>query len=423
MISRALYTLVLHLLLPLIVLRLMLRARRSPGYLDHVAERFGRYAADAAGDAPLVWVHAVSVGETRAAEPLIRQLLARYPAHRILLTHMTVTGRATSAALFGSEPRVQRVYLPYDFPWAVRAFLARFRPELGIIMETELWPNLFAAASRRGVPLILANARLSEKSARGYRRIAPLVRQALGQLRLVAAQTDQDATRLKALGATRVAVLGNLKFDIAPPAPMLALGAALKARIGERPVLLAASTREGEEALILDAAHHLPPEVLLVVVPRHPERFDEVASALTARGLAFQRRSHEGPIDVRTRVLLGDSMGEMFAYYAAADMAFIGGSLAPLGGQNLIEACAVGTPVLVGPHTFNFEEAAREAIQAGAAERVATAQALIQRATELLSSPHALARMSEAGRHFADTHRGATGRLLDEIRQAAPGPE
>jgi len=286
-----------------------------------------------------------------------------------------------------------------------------------------LWPNLFAAASRRGVPLILANARLSEKSARGYRRIAPLVRQALGQLRLVAAQTDQDATRLKALGATRVAVLGNLKFDIAPPAPMLALGAALKARIGERPVLLAASTREGEEALILDAAHHLPPEVLLVVVPRHPERFDEVASALTARGLAFQRRSHEGPIDVRTRVLLGDSMGEMFAYYAAADMAFIGGSLAPLGGQNLIEACAVGTPVLVGPHTFNFEEAAREAIQAGAAERVATAQALIQRATELLSSPHALARMSEAGRHFADTHRGATGRLLDEIRQAAPGPE
>ena len=415
MIARILYTLVLHLLLPLIVLRLFLRGRRQPGYLDHVRERFGRF--DQTPTAPLLWVHAVSVGETRAAQALIEQLLDQFPSHHLLLTHMTVTGRATSQDLFGANPRVHRVYLPYDFPWAVRAFLAHFKPRLGLIMETELWPNLFAACAQRAIPLLLTNARLSEKSARGYRRIAPLARQALQQLTLIAAQTDDDAARLIALGARDVRVLGNLKFDITPPADKLQLGQALKQHIGARPVLLAASTREGEEIAILDALAALPDEVLLLLVPRHPERFDTVAAEIAARGLPYQRRSSNQPIDARTRVLLGDSMGEMFAYYAAADLAFVGGSLAPLGGQNLIEACAVGTPVLVGPHTFNFDQVTREAIDAGAAQRVPDAAALMRAAQHLLHQPDTLAAMSAAGRAFADAHRGATGRVVAEVRR------
>ncbi|MEY3201171.1 MAG: hypothetical protein RIR70_721 [Pseudomonadota bacterium] len=413
MIWRLPYTLLLHLLLPLIVLRLWLRARRQRGYLDHVGERFGRF--DLAIAPPLIWVHAVSVGETQAARPLIEQLLARYPDHQILLTHMTVTGRATSGALFADEPRVHRAYLPYDFPWAVRAFLTRFKPRLGIILETELWPNLFAAASARGIPLVLANARLSEKSARGYRRVAPLVKDALRHLRLVAAQSTADASRLEALGARGVAVMGNVKFDAHPPADKLALGALFKSRIGDRKVLLAASTREGEEPAILDACAKLPDAVLLVIVPRHPERFEAVAAEIAARGLAFQRRSSDQPIAAQTRVLLGDSMGEMFAYYSAADVAFVGGSLACLGGQNLIEACSVGTPVLVGPHTFNFEEVTREAIAAGAAKRIRDADQLASLALEILCDDTAREGMSAAGRHFAEIHRGATHRLMSAL--------
>lgn len=411
MIARFFYTLALHLLLPLIGVRLVLRARRQRGYLDHVAERFGCFALRI--EQPLIWVHAVSVGETRAAEPLIRQLLVRYPAHHILLTHMTVTGRATSGELFSNEPRVHRAYLPYDYPWAVGAFLRHFKPALAIVMETELWPNLFAACARVSIPLLLVNARLSEKSARGYRRIAPLARHALRQISLIAAQTEDDAARLKSLGARHVEVLGNLKFDITPPADKLALGAQLREQIGARPVLLAASTREGEEGPILDAFATLPNDVLLLIVPRHPERFAQVAEEIAARGFAFQRRSDHAPINPATRVLLGDSMGEMFAWYAAADVAFIGGSLLPLGGQNLIEACAVGTPVLVGPHTFNFDQVTRDAIACGAAARVQDAGELMARAHELLQQADTRAAMSSCGRAFANTHRGATTRVLD----------
>jgi 3-deoxy-D-manno-octulosonic-acid transferase len=324
---------------------------------------------------------------------------------------MTPTGRATAEALYGSVARI--AYLPYDYALLSRRFLRRNRPRVGILMETELWPNLIHAAARAGVPLVLANARLSERSARGYGRLRTLTRACLERVALVAAQGASDAERLRSLGATTVHVAGNLKFDIAPPAAMLERGAAWKAKWGGRPVLLAASTREGEEAAILRAfAETAPTGVLLVLVPRHPQRFDDVAALIASTGLAYRRRSApDGPDAGEARVLLGDSLGELFAYYAACDVAFVGGSLVPLGGQNLIEAASVGRPVLVGPHTFNFEEATRLAIETGAALRVADAGDLLANALRLLDDAAARARMGEAAQAFAARHRGAAEKM------------
>ena len=420
--ARRLYTAVLWLLLPLIPLRLWLRGRRQPEYRQHWHERFGRYTL--AGGGRTIWIHAVSVGETRAAQPLVARLLAAYPMHRIVLTHMTPTGRATARELFGGHAdRVASVYLPYDFPFAVRRFADHFAPDLGLIMETELWPNLIAEYASREVPLLLVNARLSERSARGYRRLGALTREAFGRLTAVGAQTQADGQRLRALGATGVEVTGNLKFDIAPGSEQLALGEALREHWGARPVLLCASTREGEEALILATLERAGGDFLTVIVPRHPQRFDEVARLIVARGIAMQRRSEDAVVRPGTRVVLGDSMGELFAYYAASDVAFVGGSLLPLGGQNLIEPCAVGTPVLIGPHTHNFLEAAEQAIAAGAARRVADADALIAEARALFADRAARRAMSEAGRHFATTHSGATERTLKLIARSLPGPD
>ncbi|MFP5506448.1 MAG: 3-deoxy-D-manno-octulosonic acid transferase, partial [Gammaproteobacteria bacterium] len=340
-----LYRLVLLLVAPLIPLRLLWRGRREPGYRRHWGERLARSRTPSGA----LWVHAVSVGEMRAAQPLITALRAAHPEAPVLLTCMTPTGRATAEALYGDFARI--VYLPYDYAWLMRCFLRCARPRVGILMETELWPNLVHAAARLNVPLVLANARLSERSARGYARLPALTRASLRRIDLVAAQTEADANRLLKLGAASVHVSGNLKFDIAPPAEQLDRGAAWRSMWGARPVLLAASTREGEEAPLLRAfAEAAPPEVLLVLVPRHPQRFDEVARLIEATGLRYQRRSSldNAPLAADTRVLLGDSLGELFAYYAACDVAFVGGSLAPLGGQNLIEAASVGRPVLVG---------------------------------------------------------------------------
>jgi 3-deoxy-D-manno-octulosonic-acid transferase len=280
-------------------------------------------------------------------------------------------------------------------------------------METEIWFNLVEGCARMHVPLLLANARMSEKSARGYRLAAPLTRAALARLAAVSAQTPEDARRLEALGAATVEVAGNLKFDVVPPPQLLALGAQLQQRIGSRPVLLAASTREGEEALVLDAFARIGIEgLLLLLVPRHPQRFGEVAALLEKRKLAYLRRSANCSVPPDCRVLLGDSMGEMAAYYAACDLAFIGGSLLPYGGQNLIEACAVGRPLLFGPHMYNFAEASRLALAAGAAIEVADAAALAERAQALLADPAALARMARAALSFSRAHQGATARNL-----------
>ncbi|MBI3041314.1 MAG: lipid IV(A) 3-deoxy-D-manno-octulosonic acid transferase [Betaproteobacteria bacterium] len=411
---RFLYTLLLYLLLPYVLLRLLWRARRQRGYLEHVGERFGRYAQEAGG--PLIWVHAVSVGETRAAEPLIQALRARHPRHRILLTHMTPTGRATGEALFAEN--ATRCYLPYDYPGAVARFLGHFRPRVGILMETEVWPNLIHACRARGVPLYLVNARLSEKSFAGYRRFPRLARDSLAGFAAIAAQGEDDGRRLAALGAARVRVTGSIKFDVNPPPAQLELGRAWRRGFGEsRPVLLAASTREGEESLLLDALARMEvPALLTLIVPRHPQRFDEVQHLLEGRGVRFQRRSANAAVGGDTRVVLGDSMGEMFAYYAACDVAFIGGSLLPLGGQNLIEACAAGKPVLIGPSTYNFADAAELAIQAGAAVQVRDTIGLAREAERLLRDPPAAQRMGAAGLAFCAMHRGATDRVLELIQ-------
>ena len=414
---RRLYTLLWWLALPALPVRLWWRGRREPGYLAHIGERFGRYDGTApAGE--VIWVHAVSLGETRAAAPLVERILRERPGATVLLTHMTATGREAGTAW--RDARVVQAWLPYDYPFAVARFLDHFKPRAGLLMETELWPNLLAAARARSLAVLLVNARLSERSARGYARVAGFARTLLESLAGVAAQSEADAERLRALGARDVAVTGNLKFDVAVPADIAARGAALRSRVArDRPVLLAASTREGEETLLLDAlaraAAALPPRTLCVIVPRHPQRFDAVARLLEERGIRYARRSGGQAIDPDIRVLLGDSMGELLAYYAAADVAFVGGSLVPLGGQNLLEALAVGTPTLVGPHTFNFTAAVDAALAAGAAERVDSADTLMRAAARLLGDPAARDAMRQAASAFMAAHAGATERLWSWI--------
>ncbi|HZW14259.1 MAG TPA: lipid IV(A) 3-deoxy-D-manno-octulosonic acid transferase [Noviherbaspirillum sp.] len=419
---RAIYSFAWWLALPLVLLRLWLRGRKEPGYRQHLGERFGFYrAATGRPGERKLWVHAVSVGETRAAEPLIDALLAAYPDHSILLTHMTPTGRATGRTLFGKHGgRVVQCYLPYDIGWMVGRFLRHFAPRICILMETEVWPNVMAQCVRHRVPVALVNARLSERSLARAKRLSALMGDAARAMSCVAAQTDADAGRLRQLGTPNVHVTGSIKFDVAPPEEMLAKGTMLRRQLGSRPVLLCASTREGEEQLILDAwAASRTTDVLLTIVPRHPQRFDEVQKLIEARGLRVYRRSAiaDAAIPQDADVLLGDTMGEMFAYYAACDVAFIGGSLLPLGGQNLIEACAVGKPVLIGPHTFNFAVATEDAIAAGATLRVKDASGMIREALRLLQTNQARQAMGANAQGFARQHRGATARTMDLLRQ------
>jgi 3-deoxy-D-manno-octulosonic-acid transferase len=409
---RVAYTLLWWVALPWLPLRLWWRGRREPTYRQAIGERFGRYAARQPDTRAVLWIHAVSLGETRATVPLVERLLRERPTATILLTHMTASGRDAGRSLFGD--RVTQAWLPYDVPFAVERFFAHFRPRAGLLMETELWPNLVACAKRRGVPLFLVNARLSERSARGYARVGALARPLFASLAGVAAQTDADATRLVALGARNVTVTGNLKFDVDVPAAMLERGRTLRQRFGAaRPVVVLASTRDGEESLLVDALSRarLSLSALVVIVPRHPQRFADVAAMLDARGIAFARRSDERDVPPGTRVVLGDSMGEMLAYYAAADVVFVGGSLLPLGGQNLIEPIAVGAPTRIGPHMFNFAAASDAAVAAGAARRVRDADEVFAAARELLDDDSASAAMRERATAFVAAHRGAVDRL------------
>lgn len=431
MIARALYSLGWVVMTPLVMAYLLLRSRRQPAYREHWGQRWGHYGPQdrvAAGE--VIWIHAVSVGETRAAQPLIRALTLRRPQARILLTHMTPTGRATGLELFGD--RVTQAYLPYDMPWTMRRFLRHFRPKAGLIMETELWPNLVAQAQALNVPLALVNARLSERSLRKGLRWSALIRPALRGLQAVLAQTAQDGQRLERLGRDDVVITGNLKFDIEPPAEFIALGHEWRALVGPRPIVLAASTRDGEEALLLQAwrtalaasskqadaalerATLAAARPLLVLVPRHPQRFAEVARLVADNGLRMVRRSEMvmSPAGGEVDVLLGDSMGEMFAFHALADVSIIGGSLLAFGGQNLIEACAVGTPVIVGPHTYNFAQAAEQSIAADCAIRVTDADSAVVQALRLARDPERRQNMSDNARAFAQAHRGATQKTL-----------
>ena len=419
---RLLYTLAWWLALPLVLARLWLRGRQEPGYRQHWGERLGFYARQSRSPMPTLWLHAVSVGETRAAEPLVDALLAQWPDCRIVLTHMTPTGRATGKALFAKHgARLVQSYLPYDTGAMPARFLRHFAPRICILMETEVWPNLIHQCNRYKVPVVLANARLSQRSLGKAQRLGKLIADAARGITLVAAQTQDDADRVRQLGVQDVVVTGSIKFDVVVPEAALATGAALRAAIGQRPVLLCASTREGEEPLILDAwlRASLPANALLLIVPRHPQRFDEVEKLIAAHGLAVQRRSglgQDGVVAPATQVLLGDSMGEMFAYYAACDCAFVGGSLLPLGGQNLIEPAALGKPVLIGPHTFNFALVTEQAIAAGGAALVADADALMAQGAALLQDPAELASMGQKALAFANQHRGATPRTVAAIK-------
>ncbi len=411
--SRFLYSALLYLVLPFVPLKLWWRGIKQPAYRQHWQERFGFYQFK--GVKPVIWLHCVSVGETRAAEPLIKALLLAYPNHQILLSHTTPTGRETSEQLFSDS--VQRVYLPYDLPFAVSRFLKHFQPKIGLLMETELWFNLIDACKKRDIPLLLLNARLSEKSAKGYAKLGSLVTNGLQSLNAIAAQTTEDATRLQMLGALNVTVSGNLKFDVRPPEDALDQGLQLRRLFNannERMVFLAASTREGEEALILEATKDL--NLLTIIVPRHPQRFDEVEALIKRAGLSYQRRSElSAPINANIQVILGDSMGELFSYYAACDFTFVGGSLLKFGGQNLIEAASMGKPILIGKYTHNFAEASKNAVRAGAAIQVKNVEELRDRLQYLLHNSQKREKMQQASLRFSQASTGTTIRVMQLI--------
>ena len=419
---RLLYRFLLWLGFPFIFLYLLKRSRKQPEYRLHWGERLGFYPPREDGRDRPVWLHAVSVGEMRATAPLVKALKAHNPALPLLLTCMTPTGRATARELFGQDAEI--VFLPYDYPGAVQRFLAHFRPKLGLLMETELWPNLMHACAEDGVPLVLANARLSQKSLDGYLRIKPLIAPAMARLAGVLAQSPADAERLRALGAGEVEIMGNIKFDNLPPANLIERGQGWKVALAGRKLLLFASSREGEEIVLLDALKRAgwPADLLLLLVPRHPQRFDEVAGMLAQQNVPAVRRSlWQGEVlapDIK--VLLGDSMGEMTAWFSAADVVVMGGSILPFGSQNLIEACAVGVPVLLGPSVFNFAQAAELALACGAARQKSDADQLVLEVLRLLGDDAARAAMGRAGREFAAAHRGATQRLLDYLLRKVP---
>jgi 3-deoxy-D-manno-octulosonic-acid transferase len=420
--ARVAYSLLLRIGLPLYLLRVLWRGRAEPLYSTAIGERIGRYRSAVVPGA--LWIHAVSLGETRAAAPLIAALRQARPGLRLLLTHGTATGRAAGKELLRDGDL--QAWLPWDTPGGVRRFLAHFAPAAGVLMETEIWPNVLAEAKVLRLPMFLANARLSERSRRRGQRVDALLRPAFESLAAAFAQTEADAVRLREAGvAGEVVVAGNLKFDLAPESTLIERGRSWKATLGTRPVVLAAVTREGEEASLLAAWRAVAaPRPLLVLVPRHPQRFEAVAALIAEAGFSLSRRSAwpgsppEGA--AVADVWLGDSMREMPAWYALADVALLGGSFAPLGGQNLIEAAACGCPVVMGPHTFNFADAAELALAAGAAIRVATMEEGVGRALAL-GQGEERRRRSVAGLAFATAHRGAAARVAEAILRRWPG--
>ena len=412
MMMRRLYTLAVIGAQPLLRRKLRRRGRTEPGYLRHVDERFGRYEGTVQPGA--LWIHAVSLGETRAAAIVIEQLRQLKPDIRILLTHGTATGRAQGEQVV--RPGDMQAWLPWDTPKAVRAFLHHFQPSAGVLMETEVWPNLVAECHERRVPLVLANARFSPKSFRQTLRLERLARSAYGALTAVWAQTRADADRLSRVGAHVEHVFGNVKFDVVPNAQQLARGRQWR-EAAARPVVMFASSREGEEAAFFDAIRERPstPDVQWLVVPRHPQRFDEVAQLAQARGFTVSRRSSWQDAPQDAQVWIGDSLGEMALYFGTAHAALLGGSFEKLGGQNLIEAAACGCPIVMGPHTFNFSEAAELAQEAGAALRVADMQEGVRMATSLATDPQRLAAAVQAARDFASAHQGAARKTAEAL--------
>lgn len=418
--TRWMYSCVMWALSPLLWLKLRLRARREPVYGQAIAERFGYYSQAASPGA--LWIHAVSLGETRAIRALVVALRDTYPGVRLLLTHGTSTGRTEGLSLL-REGDVQ-AWLPWDTPTAVARFLDHFQPCAGMLIDTEVWPNLTAVAQHKHLPLVLANARLSERSCRKAQRWSALAIPAYSRLRAVWAQTEEDAKRLRSLGAPVSAVMGNLKFDAVPDAQLLAIGHAWRRELTEKPVVLLAISRETEEAQFLQVLQHKPEYLQQAqwwIVPRHPQRFDEVAELLQSMGFDFERRSH-WPADIShmavpqgVGVVLGDSLGEMPLYYGASHVALVGGSFAPLGGQNLIEACACACPVVMGPHTFNFKQAADWAMNANAGLRASDMAQAMAQALAIALDASRQQHMAVAAQAFAQGHQGAVAHCVEAL--------
>ncbi|MHC3825947.1 lipid IV(A) 3-deoxy-D-manno-octulosonic acid transferase [Pseudomonas sp. G3-19] len=418
--NRTLYTALFYLGLPLVAIRLWLRSRKAPAYAKRIGERFSY------GMPPLqpggIWVHAVSVGESIAAAPMIRALQQRYPQLPITVTCMTPTGSERIQALFAGEPRIQHCYLPYDLPCAAARFLDHAKPKLAVIMETELWPNHIHQCAKRGIPVALANGRLSERSARGYGRFSKLTAPMLAEMSFFAVQTEAEAQRFRDLGARpqTVEVTGSIKFDLTIDPQLLQRAAELRGQWQalERPVWIAASTHEGEDEVVLDAHRRLLanyPNALLILVPRHPERFNSVFELCQREGFATVRRSTGANVEADTSVLLGDTMGELLFLYALADSAFVGGSLVPNGGHNLLEPAALAKPVLSGPHLFNFLDIAAQLREAGALAEVDDAEGLAVEVQRLFELPRDAQRMAEAGLAVMRRNQGALQRLLDGL--------
>ena len=437
--ARWLYSALMTMGQPMLRRKLKRRGQQEPGYLEAVEERFGYYHQTSEKRSELIWIHAVSLGETRTAAILLKALRAQYPALRLLLTHGTATGHEEGRALLKAigQPGDIQAWQPWDSPASVNRFLDHFKPCLGLLMETEIWPNLVAEAKQRHIPLVLINGRLSPKSLKQAQNLASLSFPAYGALSAVYAQTQADADRFLQLGAPVAKVLGNLKFDATPDAAQWAQGQAWRQAL-EQPLLMFASSREGEEdgfikqivsiALLnrsYNAINSIANPIKLfktLIVPRHPQRFEEVAALITHYGLRVSLRSQwagnpaESLDAMNADFWLGDSVGEMAMYYGMSDVALLGGSFAPLGGQNLIEAAACGCPIVMGPHTFNFTEAAALAEASGAAQRTENMAQAVRVALDLIDEPKALSAAAKAGLAFAARHRGATAHTLDSLQ-------
>jgi len=417
---KLLYTSLFFICLPLIIIRLIWRGFRAPAYWQRWSERFG-YSPAIPHDAPIIWIHAVSVGEVEACRPVVKALQITYPKHRLLITTMTPTGSERVTLLFADT--VFHCYLPYDLPFAINRFLKRNQPVFGVVMETEIWPNLLLNCKQKNIPVVLANARMSDRSAKGYARFPTFIKMVLNSLRFIAAQGQQDRDNFHKLGAdiTDVHAIGNLKYETNLPASLIEQATAMRMIWdNNRPVLVAASTHEGEEEMVLHASHQIRtkfPDLLLIIVPRHPERFDRVSALVHRAGFKMLRRSEQLPCSSEIEVLVVDTMGELPLFYAACDVAFVGGSLIPHGGHNLLEPATLGRAIVTGPHFFNFNEITQQFLQAHAAIQVSDTEDLADTISNLLDNPEQRAQMGEAALKLIAASQGASTRLVNLIKR------
>ncbi len=419
---KLLYTILFYIALPLILIRLIWRGIRSPNYWLRWPERFGR-SAFLSDQTPVIWVHAVSVGEAEATRPLVKILLVDYPEHQILITTMTPTGSARVQLLYGDVTSISHCYSPYDVSFAVKRFLKQTHPQFGIIMETEIWPMMLLTCQQLNIPLVLANARMSERSAKGYSRFAVFTKTVLQSLHFIAAQTESDRQRFKQLGADikKVHAIGNLKYEISLAMSLMEQATAMRIIWGsQRPIWIAASTHEGEEAMILNAARQIRsacPELLLIIVPRHPERFDKVSAISQKAGFKTLRRSENRPCPSDVQVLVVDTMGELPLFYAASDIAFVGGSLVPVGGHNILEPAALGRPIITGPHYFNFNDITKQFLKADAAILINNTEELAETVIMLFKSTAQRHNMGDAALKIIANSQGASKRLVNLIKR------